>query len=277
MLSDLNWKRAPVRSETQCSRCARVLLAGQQSIQIDRSRVCIKCWDEVRADPTRSVQEYKSELRIGSGSQTRSSSTGGTGSRTRKPPARTEPTLSPYDASLHVGGVLDRAVEGTTTQLLSASDFDFHEAGFDYIAVGRSGVTIIGSRAYSSAVEIEALVSWSSTSAPANVLANGRNMRELVDLAVEQRSALEEIVKKASFKFDVPVNAALCFESVTGVDRTSVRESLGVRIDTAENIAKQVTKRGPVFETEIDEVVDHLRQAAATPAQPSPDRPPASD
>jgi hypothetical protein len=239
------------------------LLVGQQSIQIDRSRVCIKCWDEVRADPTKSAQEYKRELNIGSGSAPKRSSTSGR-SGVRKPPARTEPTLSPYDASLHVGNVLDRAAADTTVELLAAGDFEFHEAGFDYLVVGRAGVTIVGSRAYSSAVQIEALVSWASTSIPANVLANGRNMRELVDLAVEQRAALETLVAAGKFKFEVPVAAALCFESVEGVDRTPVRDSLGVRIDTAENIAKFATRRGPVFEKEIAEVVAYLRSSSAT-------------
>jgi hypothetical protein len=258
MLSDLNWKRANVRSETQCSRCAREMLVGQQSIQIDRSRVCIKCWDEVRADPTKSAQEYKKELQIGSGTTPRRSSTSGR-SGVKRPAARTEPTLSPYDASLLVGNVLDRATADTSVEVLPAGDFDFHEAGFDYLVVGRAGVTIVGSRAYSSAVQIEALVSWSSSSIPANVLANGRNMRELVDLAVEQREAVEALVAAAKFKFDVPVAAALCFESVEGVDRTPVRDSLGVRIDTAENIAKFATRRGPVFEKEIAQIVEHLR------------------
>jgi DNA-directed RNA polymerase subunit RPC12/RpoP len=277
MLSDLNWKRSNVRGEAQCSRCSRQLLAGQSSIQIDRSRVCIKCWDEVRADPTKSAQEYKREFQIGSGSPARRSSTSGrSGGGTRKPVARTEPTLSPYDASLLVGNALDRAVEGTSMELLAAGDFDFHEAGFDYLVVGRSGVTIVGSRAYSSAVQIEALVSWSSTSIPANVLANGRNMRELIDLAVEQRTALQTIVGAGGFKFDVPVSAALCFESVEGIDRTPVRDSLGVQIDTVENIVKHVTRRGPVFESEIEQVVAFLRQVA-TPEPPSPDHPPASD
>ncbi|MGH2959203.1 MAG: hypothetical protein ACRDKE_06325 [Solirubrobacterales bacterium] len=264
MLSDLNWKRASVRSETQCSRCARALMVGQQSIQIDRSRVCIKCWDEVRADPTKSAQEYKRELQIGSGSAPKRSSTGSRSGGARKPAARTEPTLSPYDASLLVGNVLDRSTEDTSVEVLAAGDFDFHEAGFDYIVVGRAGVTIVSSRAYSSSVQIEALVSWASTSVPANVLANGRNMRELVELAVAQRAALEELVAAGKFKFEVPVAAALCFERVEGVDRTPVRESLGVRIDTAENIAKFATRRGPVFEKEIAQVVEHLRSSSAT-------------
>lgn len=259
MLSDLNWKRANVRSETQCTRCAREMLVGQQSIQIDRSRVCIKCWDEVRADPTKSAQEYKKELQISSGSTPRRSSTSGRSGGVRRPAARTEPTLSPYDASMLVGNVLDRAAADTSVQVLAASDFEFHEAGFDYLVVGRAGVTIVGSRAYSSAVQIEALVSWSSTSIPANVLANGRNMRELIDLAVEQRTAIEALVAKAEFKFEVPVSAALCFESVEGVDRTPVRDSLGVRIDTAENIAKYVTRRGPVFEKEIALITGYLQ------------------
>jgi len=261
MLSDLNWKRANVRSETQCSRCAREMLVGQQSIQIDRARVCIKCWDEVRVDPTRSAQEYKKELQIGSGSAPKRSSTSGR-SGIRRPAARTEPTLSPYDASLLVGSVLERATEGTSVELLPTGDFDFFEAGFDYLVVGRAGVTIVGSRAYSSSVQIEALVSWSSTSIPANVLANGRNMRELIGLAVAQRDAVEALIAGAGFKFEVPVAAALCFESVEGVDRTPVRDSLGVRIDTAENIAKHVIRRGPVFEKEISQVVDFLRSGA---------------
>lgn len=260
MLSDLNWKRSNARGESQCSRCDRRILGGQQSIQIERSRVCIQCWDEVRVDPTKSAQEYKRELKIGAGSRPKSTGTRSGG--VRRPAARTEPNLSPYDASLLVGNVLDRAVEGTPAQLLSASDFDFHEAGFDYIVVGRAGVTIVGSRAYSSAVQIEALVSWSSTSIPANVIANGRNMRELVDLAVEQRAALERVVAAGNFEFDVPVAAAMCFESVEGVDRTPVRDSLGVRIDGAEEIAKHVTRRGPVLENEIEEVILHLRRAS---------------
>ncbi|MBJ7458651.1 MAG: hypothetical protein JHD02_05650 [Thermoleophilaceae bacterium] len=258
MLSDLNWKRASVRSETQCSKCARLLLAGQQSIQIDRSRVCIKCWDEVRADPTRSAQEYRRELMIGSGSAPRRSSTSGRSS-SRKPAARSEPTLSPYDASLLVGNVLDNAVEGTYMQVLSGRDFESFEAGFDHVVVGRAGVTIVGSRAYSSAVQIEALVSWASTSIPANVLAGGRNMRDLVSLAIEQRTALEELIAAGGLGFEVPVAAALCFESVEGVDRTPVRESLGVRIDTAANIAKHVMRRGPILEDEISQAADHLR------------------
>jgi DNA-directed RNA polymerase subunit RPC12/RpoP len=258
MLSDLNWKRANVRSETQCSRCARELLVGQQSIQIDRSRVCIKCWDEVRVDPTKSAQEYKKELQIGSGSAPRRSSTSGR-SGVRRPAARTEPTLSPYDASLLVGNVLDRATSDTSVEVLAGGDFEFHEAGFDYLVIGRAGVTIVGSRAYSSSVQIEALVSWQSTSIPANVLANGRNMRELVELAVAQREEVEALIEAGNFKFEVPVAAALCFESVEGVDRTPVRDSLGVRIDTAENIAKFAVRRGPVFEKEIALIVDYLR------------------
>ncbi|MGK2878390.1 MAG: hypothetical protein ACSLFF_07425 [Solirubrobacterales bacterium] len=259
MLSDLNWKRANVRSETRCSRCSRGLLVGQQSIQIDRSRVCIKCWDEVRVDPTKSAQEYKRELNIGNGSAPNRSSTSGRSGGSRRAATRKEPNLSPYDASLLVGNVLDRATADTMAELLSVGDFNFHEAGFDHLVVGRAGVTIVSSRAYSSAVQIEALVSWASTSIPANVLANGRNMRELVDLAVAQRTALEALVAAGRFDFEVPVAAALCFESVVGVDRTPVRESLGVRIDTAENIAKHVTRRGPIFEDEITRVADHLR------------------
>lgn len=274
-----------MRGEAQCSRCSRTLLGGQSSIQIDRSRVCIKCWDEVRADPTKSVQEYKSEFRIGSGSPARRSSSSGRGSGARKAPPRLQPTLSSYDAALLVANALDRAVSGSPAQLFPAGDLPFFEPGFDNLVVGRAGVTIVGSKAYSSAVQIEAPVSWSSTSIPANVLSHGRNMRHLVDLAVEQRAALEELVAAAKLKFEVPVAAALCFESVEGVDRTPVRDSMGVRIDTVENIAEFATRRGPVFEKEIPLVVDFLRQLAeapleppaATPEPPSPGHPPASD
>lgn len=282
MLSDLNWKRANVRAETKCSRCDRTLLSGQQSIQIDRSRVCIKCWDEVRADPTKSAQEYKRELRIGSGSPTRRTTSSGRSGGTRRPAPSLQPTLSAYDASLLVGNALDRAATEAPAQILPAGDLPFFEPGFDHLVVSRAGVTIVGSKAYSSAVQIEALVSWSSTSIPSNVLVSGRNRRDLVDLAVEQRTALEALIESAKFKFDVPVAAALCFESVEGLDRTPVRESLGVQIDTAEKIATHVMRRGPVFEKEIEQVAEFLRAAAenpvaTTPAPPSPDHPPASD
>lgn len=282
MLSDLNWKRANVRSETKCSRCDRTLLAGQQSIQIDRSRVCVKCWDEVRADPTKSAQTYKSELRIGSGSTHRRTHTSSRGGGARKSAPSLQPTLSAYDASLLVGNALDRAVGDGPAQILPAGDLPFFEPGFDHVAVGRSGVTIIGSMAYSSAVQIEALVSWSSTSIPTNVLVSGRNRRDLVELAVEQRTALEALIASAEFKFDVPVAAALCFESVEGIDRTPARDSLGVRIETAEKVASHVARRGPVFEDEIEQIVAFLRASAEdppapTPAPPSQDHPPASD
>lgn len=268
MLSDLNWKRSNVRGEARCSRCSRTLLGGQSSIQIDRSRVCIKCWDEVRADPTKSVQEYKLEFRIGSGSPARRSSSGGRSGTARKPAPSLQPTLSAYDAALLVGNALDRAVSGGSAQLFPAGDLPFFEPGFDNLVVGRAGVTIVGSKSYSSAVQIEAPVSWSSTSIPANVLSHGRNMRDLVDLAVEQRAALEALIAAAKFKFEVPVAAALCFESVEGVDRTPVRDSMGVRIDTADNVAEFATRRGPVFENEIEPVVDYLRQVAAEPIAP---------
>lgn len=287
MLSDLNWKRANVRAETKCSRCDRTLLGGQQSIQIDRSRVCIKCWDEVRVDPTKSAQEYKRELKIGTGSPTRRASSGSRSSGTRRHAPSLQPTLSAYDASLLVGNALDRAVGDGPAQVLPADDLPFFEPGFDHLVVGRSGVTIIGSKAYSSAVQIEALVSWSSTSIPTNVLISGRNRRDLVELAVEQRTALEALIASAKFKFDVPVAAALCFESVEGLDRTPARDSMGVRIDTAEKVAAHVTRRGPVFEDEIEQIVHFLNNSvlrasaedplAATPEPPSPDHPPASD
>ncbi|MBI4897597.1 MAG: hypothetical protein HY827_04430 [Actinobacteria bacterium] len=265
MLSDLNWKRSNVRGEAQCCRCSRTLLAGQASIQIDRSRVCIKCWDEVRADPTKSVQEYKQEFRIGSGSPTRRSGSSGRSGASRRPTPNLQPTLSAYDAALLVGNALDRAVSGSYAQLFPAGDLPFFEPGFDNLVIGRAGVTIVGSKAYSSAVQIEAPVSWSSTTIPANVLSHGRNLRDLVELAVEQRAALEAVIEAAKFKFEVPVAAALCFESVEGVDRTPVRESMSVRIDTAENIAAFTTRRGPVFEKEIEPVVEHLLRFAQAP------------
>lgn len=279
MLSDLNWKRANVRTETLCSRCQRRLLAGQQSIQIDRARVCNQCWDEVRADPTKSAQEYKREFKIGSGSTTRRASNARRSSgMARRPLPSLTPALSDEDASHLVGNTLDRAVADSVAEVLPARDMPFYEAGFDYLVVGRAGVTIVGSEAYSSAVKIEALVSWSSTSIPANVLVYGRNRRDLIDKAVAQREALEEIVAAAKFKFEVPVRVAMCFESVEGIDRTPIRESLGVQIDTVDNIAKFATHRGPVFEKEVPEVVGYLRGiGGAMPAQPSPDRLPASD
>lgn len=282
MLSDLNWKRANVRAETKCTRCDRTLLSGQQSIQIDRSRVCIKCWDEVRADPTKSAQEYKKELRIGTGSPTRRATSGGRSGGTRRPAPSLQPTLSAYDASLLVGNALDRAASEHPAQILPAGDLPFFEPGFDHLVVSRAGVTIVGSKAYSSAVQIEALVSWSSTSIPSNVLVSGRNRRDLVDLAVEQRTALEALIESAKFKFDVPVAVALCFESVEGLDRTPVRESLGVYIETAEKVAAHVVRRGPVFEEEIEQVAEFLRNSeedpmATTPEPPSPDHLPASD
>lgn len=278
MLSDLNWKRSNVRGEARCSRCSRTLLGGQSSIQIDRSRVCIKCWDEVRADPTKSVQEYKLEFRIGSGSPARRSGSSGRSGGSRKPPPRLQPTLSAYDAALLVANALDRAVAGGPALVFPAGNLPFFEPGFDNLVVGRAGVTIVGSKAYSSPVQIEAPVSWSSTSIPANVLSHGRNMRHLVDLAVEQRTALEKLIADANFKFEVPVAAALCFESVEGLDRTPVRDSMGVRIDTVENIAAFAMRRGPVFEKEIEPVVDFLRQLAEAPlGPPSPTaEPPAS-
>ena len=214
MLSDLNWKRANVRVETLCSRCQRHLLAGQQSIHIDRARICIQCWDEVRADPSKSAQEYKREFKIGSGSTTRLASNARRSSgATRRPLPSLTPTLSDEDASHLVGNALDRAVSDSVAEVLQARDMPFFEAGFDYLVVGRAGVTIVGSEAYSSAVKIEALVSWSSTSIPANVLVYGRNRRDLIDKAVEQRTALEAIVAKAGFKFEVPVAAAMSASS----------------------------------------------------------------
>ena len=201
---------------------------------------------------------------------------------TRRPTPSLQPTLSAYDASLLVGNALDRAAGDGPAQVLSAGDLAFFEPGFDHLVVGRAGVTIVGSKAYSSAVQIEALVSWSSTSIPTNVLVSGRNRRDLVELAVEQRTALEELIASAKFKFDVPVAAALCFESVDGIDRTPARDSMGVRIETAEKVAAHVTRRGPVFEDEIEQVVEFLRNSAedpmaTTPEPPSPDHPPASD
>lgn len=270
MLSDLNWKRANVRTETKCTRCDRTLLSGQQSIQIDRSRVCIKCWDEVRVDPTKSAQAYKQELKIGSGSPARRASSGSGPARARKPAPNLQPTLSAYDASLLVGNALDRATTDNSAQILPAGDLPFFEPGFDHVVVGRAGATIVGSKAYSSAVQIEALVSWASTSIPSNVLMSGRNRRDLVDLAVEQRTALEALVNSANFKFDVPVAAAMCFESVEGLDRTPVRESMGVRIDTAEGVAKHATRRGPMFEQEIEQVAAFLRSLAEDPTPTTP-------
>ena len=108
MLSDLNWKRSNVRGEAQCSRCSRTLLGGQNSIQIDRSRVCIKCWDEVRADPTKSVQEYKSEFRIGSGSPARRSSSSGRSGGARKAFGRRD--IRCAECRERIGGVIAHRV-----------------------------------------------------------------------------------------------------------------------------------------------------------------------
>ena len=256
MLSDLNWKRANVRAETKCSRCERTLLSGQQSIQIDRARVCISCWDEVRADPTKSAAEYKAEFRVSSAAaRTRSSS----GSRpVRRPSQPLQPTLSDHDASLLVASALDDAASDLPAHVLSARDLEFHEPGFDYVVVGRAGATIIGSKAYSSAVKIEALVGWASTSIPPNVLVYGRNRRDLIDLAVRQRDLLSQLLVAKGIKFEVPVRAAMCFESVEGIDRTPVREAIGVRLGTAEEIAQWAVDRGPLVESEIEEVAAAL-------------------
>lgn len=262
MLSDLNWKRANVRTETSCSRCGRTLLAAQKSIQIDRSRVCIGCWDEVRADPSRSVQEYKQEFKIGSGSSSsRSGSSGRTRSSSRRPATPLQPTLSAYDASLLVGNELDRQAADTSAHVLDVRDLAFHEPGFDQVVVGAAGVTLVGSKAYSSPVLIEALVGWASTSIPPNVMIHGRNRRDLIELAVQQRDALAKLIDVARFKFDVPVGAALCFESVTGIDRTPVRDALGIRLETPAKVAEFALRRGPVMEPEIEEIVVMLRAA----------------
>lgn len=259
-LSELNWKRANVRGETKCSRCGRTLLGGQQSIQIDRARVCIACWDEVRADPSKSVQEYKREFNVASASASRTSSGGGSSSR--RPAAPSQPTLSAYDASLLVGNELDRHVVGKTALVLDARDLDFQEPGFDHIVVGPAGATIVGSKAYSSPVLIEALVGWASTSIPPNVMIHGRNRRDLVDDAVQQREALTALLDGAGFKFDVPVGAALCFESVDGIDRTPVRDALGVHLDTPAKVAEWTLRRGPLFDREIEEVGAMLRASS---------------
>jgi hypothetical protein len=263
MLSDLNWKRSNVRADTKCTRCGRTLLGGQQSIQIDRARVCISCWDEVRADPTKSVDEYKREFNVASASSsTRSTSGGRSRSSSRKPAAPLQPTLSDYDASLLVGNELDRQAADTIAQVLSAKDLDFQEPGFDTIVVGAAGVTIVGSKAYSSPVLIEALVGWASTSIPPNVMIHGRNRRDLIDAAVQQREGLAALVEAAKFKFDVPVHAAMCFESVEGIERTPVRDALGVHLETAPKVAEFTLRRGPMFEDEIEEVAAMLRAAS---------------
>ena len=263
MLSDLNWKRSNVRAETKCSRCGRTLLAAQQSIQIDRSRVCISCWDEVRADPTKSAAEYKREFKIGSGPSAGSSSSGGRSRSTVRRPAKPlQPTISAYDASLLVGNELDRQASGTQAEVLSARDLAFQEPGFDHLVVGAAGVTIVGSKAYSSPVLIEALVGWASTSIPPNVLINGRNRRDLIDLAIEQREALAKLIADAKFNFDVPVGVAMCFESVDGIDRTPVRDALGVRLGTAGEVAEYALRRGPLRDSEIQAVAAMLRAAA---------------
>ena len=271
MLSELNWKRANVRAETKCTRCGRTLLGGQQSIQIDRARVCISCWDEVRADPNKSVQEYKREFNVASATSTRSSSGGRSrSSSSRKPAAPLQPTLSAYDASLLVGNELDRHVEGTSAVVLDAKPLDFQEPGFDHIVVGPAGVTLVGSKAYSSPVLIEALVGWASTSIPPNVMIHGRNRRDLIDLAVQQRDALTALIESAKFKFDVPVGAALCFESVEGIERTPVRDALGIHLETPAKVAEFALRRGPVFGPEIDEVADFLRAAGDAPLASPP-------
>jgi DNA-directed RNA polymerase subunit RPC12/RpoP len=266
MLSDLNWKRSNVRTETKCTRCGRTLLAAQQSIQIDRARVCISCWDEVRADPTKTAQEYKREFNVAAAStSTRKSSSGGSRATTRRPTKSLEPTLSAYDASLLVGNELDRQVQDSAAQVLDARELAFADPGFDHIVVGPAGATVIGSKAYSSAVLIEALVGWASTSIPPNVMIHGRNRRDLIDLAVEQREALAKLVESAKFGFDVPVGVSLCFESVEGIDRTPVRDALGVRIETPAKVGEYAVRRGPLNEREIDQVVDMLRAAAEHP------------
>jgi hypothetical protein len=262
MLSDLNWKRATVRADTQCSRCGRTLLGGQPSIQIDRSRVCVSCWDEVRANPNRPAEEYKREFKIGSGSSPRRAASGSRPRSAARKEAPLQPTQSAYDASLLVGNELDRHAEGTQACVVDARSLEFQEPGFDHIVVGPAGVTLVGSTAYSSQVLVEALVGWASTSIPPNVLIHGQNRRDLIDLAVSQRDALAQLIAEAKFKFDVPVGAALCFESVEGIERTSVRDALGVRIDTAPKVAEYALRRGPVFGPEIEEIANYLRELA---------------
>lgn len=262
MLSDLNWKRSNVRVDTKCTRCGRTLLGGQQSIQIDRARVCIGCWDEVRADSSKSVDEYKREFNVANASTSSRSSGGRSRGSSRKPAAPLLATLSDYDASLLVANALDRHTADSNAQVLSAKDLDFQEPGFDSIVVAAAGVTIVGSKAYSSPVRIEALVGWASTSIPPNVMIHGRNRRDLIDMAVQQREALAALVESAQLKFDVPVHAAMCFESVDGIERTPVRDALGVHLETAPKVAEFTLRRGPLFEDEIEAVAAMLRAAA---------------
>jgi hypothetical protein len=96
---------------------------------------------------------------------------------------------------------------------------------------------------------------------------HGRNRRDLIDIAVEQREALAALIQSGGFKYDVPVFAALCFESVDGIDRTPVRDALGVRLETPAKVAEFTLRRGPLFDREIEEVADFMRAAAAQLAQ----------
>jgi hypothetical protein len=180
----------------------------------------------------------------------------------RRPPKPLQPTLSAYDATLLVGNELDRQASGTPAEVLSAKDLAFQEPGFDHLVVGPAGVTLVGSKVYSSPILIEALVGWASTSIPPNVMIHGRNRRDLIDQAVEQREALAKLIEDAKFKFDVPVGVAMCFESVDGIDRTPVRDALGVRLGTVGEVAEHAVRRGPLRVSEIQEVAEKLRAAA---------------
>ncbi|MFY9263915.1 MAG: nuclease-related domain-containing protein [Solirubrobacterales bacterium] len=249
-----------MRRDTRCSRCAKTLLAGQASVRVERAYVCLGCWDAVRADPNRPPAELLRDFGIArSGvAVNRAPSTGG--GRPRRPSAP-RVAAKPLDGELIVGGELDRRAEGSAARVLHARAIPGAGLDLDHVFVGRSGVTAIDVKNFNFSVEIEQLVGWASDSAPPNLLINGENRRDLIDAAVALREALVPIAATAISNVDVPVNAALCFVDVNGVDRTPTRDIRAVRVDTPEKIADHVQRRGPLLDDEIELVAAFLEEA----------------
>lgn len=247
MLKELNWKRARLSRDTRCTRCSRVLLAGQTAIYAEGAKVCDPCWDEVRRQPNRPVSELLRDL--GAGRSAPRSGGGSSGARR----AASKPVVETWlDGFKLVGETLDRAAQDTKTTILH----DRARPGtdgerFEHLAVGPAGVSVVVSEHYNFAVEIEPLVGWASDTNPPNLLINKRPRRDIVDQAVAQRDAMGAWIESARLGFEVPVNAAIAFREVTGVDRSPVRDVIRVRIDTADKVAEWAIRRGPLIGSEI--------------------------